>query len=206
MIEKSEAGLIVSDYRLAKRPEEQILIMAQTHATSTAEIRKILYDAGVYKVGEKEVRRALQLLQEGGKNKSLGGLRLWLSCFKGCGAKEVRRVLKDYHKHPWADPIPKEEFEKAFGKKEDDTVVVNEEAPVAAAPEFSETEQSMILYGLHVLLSERTTILAAATAEVDDRRHELEAAQHEFDVAQQKLEDAQTCVAEVEQLIKRIGG
>lgn len=117
---KEDAGMIVQDYRLAKNKEEQIKIMSQLYAISTAEIRGILYRAGEYKVGEKEIRQALERLQKGGKNNSLGGLRLWFAAFKDCTSKQARRILLDYRDKPWGERIPDEEFTKALNKDRED--------------------------------------------------------------------------------------
>lgn len=203
MIDKEGQGLIIQDYRLAKHPEKQIVIMSQIHAVSTADIRKILFDAGVYKVGHNEIERALHILQEGGKNHSLGGLRLWLTCFKDCGAKECSKILSDYWKQPWDEPIPSEEFEKALKKKDDD---FTHPATVAAAPEFSETEKEIVLYGLKIQVEKRMAIHEEAWKEAEDRLREMQEASSRYEAAKEKADMAAAAVEVVKQLMRRFGG
>lgn len=114
MISKEDIGMITQDYRLAKDKEEQITILSQLYGTDTAEIRGILFRAGVYKIGRAEVSKALGILQKGGKNHSLGGLRLFMAAFKDCSAKDARRILIDYMDRPWEEEIPQEEFKHAL--------------------------------------------------------------------------------------------
>jgi len=203
MIDKEGQGLIIQDYRLAKHPEKQIVIMSQIHAVGTADIRKILFDAGVYKIGHNEVERALHILQEGGKNHSLGGLRLWLSCFKDCGAKECSKILHDYWRQPWDEPIPSEEFEKALKKKDDDFVPP---VAVAADQDFSETEKKIILYGLKIQVEKRMAVHEAAWKEAEDRLREMQEASSRYEEAKEKADMAAAAVEEVKQLMRRFGG
>ena len=203
MIDKEGQGLIIQDYRLAKHPEKQIVIMSQIHAVDTAEIRKILFDAGVYKVGHDEIERALHILQEGGKNHSLGCLRLWLSCFKDCGTKECSKILRDYWRQPWDEPIPSEEFEKALKKKDDD---FTPPVAVAAAPEFSETEKDIVLYGLKIQVEKRMAIHEAAWKEAEDRLREMQEASSRYEAAKEKADMAAAAVEVVKQLMRRFGG
>lgn len=203
MIDKEGQGLIIQDYRLAKHPEKQIVIMSQIHAVGTADIRKILFDAGAYKIGHNEIERALHILQEGGKNHSLGGLRLWLSCFKDCGEKECSKILRDYWKQPWDEPIPSEEFEKALKKKDDDFATP---AEVAADPEFSETEKDIILYGLKIQIEKRMAIHEAAWKEAEDRLREMQEASSRYEAAKEKADMAAAAVEVVKQLMRRFGG
>lgn len=203
MIDKEGQGLIIQDYRLAKHPEKQIVIMSQIHAVDTAEIRKILFDAGVYKVGHDEIERALHILQEGGKNHSLGCLRLWLSCFKDCGTKECSKILRDYWRQPWDEPIPSEEFEKALKKKDDDFAPP---VAVAAAPEFSETEKDIVLYGLKIQVEKRMAIHEAAWKEAEDRLREMQEASSRYEAAKEKADMAAAAVEVVKQLMRRFGG
>lgn len=203
MIDKEGQGLIIQDYRLAKHPEKQIVIMSQIHAVGTADIRKILFDAGVYKVGHNEVERALHILQEGGKNHSLGCLRLWLSCFKDCGAKECSKILHDYWRQPWDEPIPSEEFEKALKKKDDDFVPP---VAVAADQDFSETEKKIILYGLKIQVEKRMAVHEAAWKEAEDRLREMQEASSRYEEAKEKADMAAAAVEEVKQLMRRFGG
>ena len=127
-ISKEEAGLIVQNYRLAKNREEQIKIEAELFATDTAEIRGILFRAGEYKVSGNAIRQALKRLQTGGKNNTLGTLRLWFAAFKDCSSKQAKGILQDYREMPWDGSIPDEEFRKALEKKDEDEIM-------AAGPE-----------------------------------------------------------------------
>ena len=189
MIDKKDYGLIVQDYRLAKDQEQQVLIMSQTYATSTAEIRKIIYDAGKYRIGRQEIVRALEILQEGGKNHQLSNIRNWLAPFKLCGAKMVKRILDDYREHPWAEPIPDEWFQKAFystNEKKDE----QPEKPKRAKQErkeFDKRENRLIVCGLNCLIANRVKMQEQMIGIMKELQEKLQKAQREYeDFSKQK--------------------
>lgn len=212
-IAKEDAGLIIQDYRLAKDKEEQIKIMAELYATNTAEIRRILYNAGVYKIGEQEVRQALERLQKGGKNNSLGGLRLWLAGFKNCTSKQARRILLDYRDKPWGERIPAEEFTKALNKdREDDEDMAAGPEPeperpaekTDVAPKFSTEEQKLIIYGLTRLYVEKDQEWRKMKENADEKKRKLEEAEAEYKAAKEAEDLAAASMADLEALIGRI--
>lgn len=231
-ISKEEAGLIVQNYRLAKNREEQIKIEAELFATDTAEIRGILYAAGAYNIGHDEIERALQILKQGGKNRTLGTLRSWLAGFKTCSAKEARRILLDYKQRPWAEPIPDAEFKEALhiyeiGKEKGEEmaeeakeilVVEEKTAPEAenkqrqteekapAAHGFSQEEQKMIFYGLTGLYVEKEAMWRKLQKEADHKRQRMEAAQREYNEVKNQEDMAAAELAKLEALINRING
>lgn len=213
-IAKKDAGLIIQDYRLAKDKEEQIKIMAQLYATRMAEIRGILYRAGVYKVGEQEIRKALKRLQAGGKNNTLGTLRLWSAAFKDCTSKQARRILLDYRDKPWADPIPDEEFRKALEKKDEDEIEIMAEGPepepekssekTDVAPRFSAEEQKLIIYGLTRLYVDKDAEWRKLKEETDEKKRKLEEAEAEYKTAKEAEDLAAASMADLEALIGRL--
>lgn len=212
---REDAGMIAQDYRLAKDKEEQIKIMSQLYAISTAEIRGILYRAGEYKVGEQEIRQALERLQKGGKNNSLGGLRLWLAAFKNCTSKQAKRILTDYREKPWADPIPDEEFRKALEKKDEDEIEVimaagpdsEPEKPAEktnVTPRFSAEEQKLIIYGLTRLYVEKDQEWRKMKGNADEKKRKLEEAEAEYKAAKEAEDLAAASMADLEALIGRL--
>lgn len=230
-ISKEEAGLIVQDCRLARDREEQIMIEAELHATDTAEIRGILYAAGAYNIGHDEIKRALGILKKGGKNRTLGNLRVWLAGFKNCGAKEARRILLDYKQRPWAEPIPDAEFIEALhiyeiGKKDKNMaektkeILVEETKPgpeeenrrelqaekATVAPGFSQEEQKLIFYGLTGLYVEKEAVWRKLQKEAEHKRQRMEAAQREYNEAKNQEDMAAAELAKLEALINRING
>lgn len=210
---KEDAGMIAQDYRLAKNKEEQIKIMSQLYAISTAEIRGILYRAGVYKIGEQEVRQALERLQKGGKNNSLGGLRLWLAGFKNCTSKQARRILLDYRDKPWGERIPAEEFTKALNKdREDDEDMAagpepeleKPEEKTDVAPKFSAEEQKLIIYGLTRLYVEKDQEWRKMKENADEKKRKMKEAEAEYKTAKEAEDLAAASMADLEALIGRI--
>ena len=212
---REDAGMIAQDYRLAKDKEEQIKIMSQLYAISTAEIRGILYRAGEYKVGEQEIRKALKRLQAGGKNNTLGTLRLWFAAFKDCSSKQAKRILTDYREKPWADPIPDEEFRKALEKKDEDEIEVimaagpdhEPEKPaekIDVAPRFSAEEQKLIIYGLTRLYVEKDQEWRKMKGNADEKKRKMEEAEAEYKAAKEAEDLAAASMADLEALIGRI--
>lgn len=229
---REDAGMIVQDYRLAKDKEEQIKIMSQLYAISTAEIRGILYRAGEYKVSEQEIRQALERLQKGGKNNSLGGLRLWLAAFKNCTSKQAKRILTDYREKPWADPIPDEEFRKALEKKDEDeieiimaagqekTVETPEQAPKEEKKDhpvfdpnrrvishaLSDEERKIIIFGLSGVVGEKDAELRKLKASAERALKRLEEAQSDYNEMKEREDKLIGDIEEIEKLIDRING
>lgn len=211
---REDAGMIAQDYRLAKDKEEQIKIMSQLYAISTAEIRGILYRAGEYKVGEQEIRQALERLQKGGKNNSLGGLRLWFAAFKNCTSKQARRILLDYRDKPWGERIPDEEFRKALEKKDEDEIEIMAAGPepepeepaekTDVAPRFSAEEQKLIIYGLTRLYCEKDQEWRKMKENADEKKRKMEEAEAEYKTAKEAEDLAAASMADLEALIGRL--
>lgn len=211
---KEDAGMIAQDYRLAKNKEEQIKIMSQLYAISTAEIRGILYRAGEYKVGEQEIRKALKRLQAGGKNNTLGTLRLWFAAFKDCSSKQAKRILQDYREMPWDGSIPDEEFRKALEKKDEDEIEIMAAGPepeperpaekTDVAPKFSTEEQKLIIYGLTRLYVEKDQEWRKMKENADEKKRKLEEAEAEYKAAKEAEDLAAASMADLEALIGRI--
>ena len=223
MIDKGDIGMITQDYRLAKDKEEQITILSQLYGTDTADIRGILFRAGAYKIGRAEVLKALGILQKGGKNHSLGGLRLFMAAFKDCSAKDARRILIDYMKRPWEGEIPVEEFKKALKIEE---ITVKKETDMAAeltqkeekneqpaktgerviSHTLSDEERKMIIYGLTGIFSEKDEELRKLKKDSEFKLQQLEKAQREHQEAKKKEITVAKAMEKLEQLINRING
>lgn len=211
---KEDAGMIAQDYRLAKNKEEQIKIMSQLYAISTAEIRGILFRAGEYKVFGKDIWKALKRLQTGGKNNSLGGLRLWLAAFNDCTSKQAKRILQDYREMPWDGSIPDEEFRKALEKKDEDEIEIMAAGPepelekpaekTDVAPKFSAEEQRLIIYGLTRLYIEKEQEWRKMQDFAGEKRRKLEEAEAEYKTAKEAEDLAAASVADLEALIGRL--
>lgn len=224
MISKEDIGMITQDYRLAKDKEEQITIMAQLYGTDTADIRGILFRAGVYKIGRAEVLKALGILQKGGKNHSLGGLRLFMAAFKDCSAAKARRILIDYMKRPWEEEIPQGKFKCAlkYGKGEAEMNFMTFEgndSEMAAGPEpepekpaektdvaprFSEEEKKLIIYGLTRLYIEKEQEWQKMKEYAEEKRRKLEEAETEYKAAKEAEDMAAGSMADLEALIGRL--
>lgn len=203
---QEDAGMIVQDYKLAKDPEEQIEIMAQTHGASTAEVRCLLAEHGAYKINGEHIAKALEILQKGGKNHGFANLRSYISAFGQCGAKQAKRIILDYRKQPWDGrpevAIPDEKFAKVFDEK-----------PIgkAAKPKqekeklgFSEEDKNMIAYGLNVLLSERNTLKLRIQAELQEKQKAFEDAKKAYEEAKASADMAAAAVQNVKNLLERI--
>jgi hypothetical protein len=211
---KEDAGMIVQDYRLEKNKEEQIKIMSQLYAISTAEIRGILYRAGEYKVSGNAIRQALKRLQTGGKNNTLGTLRLWFAAFKDCSSKQAKRILQDYREMPWDGAIPDEEFRKALEKKDEDEVEIMAAGPepepekpaekTDVEPRFSAEEQKMIIYGLTRLYVEKDQEWRKMKENADEKKRKLEEAEAEYKTAKEAEDLAAASMADLEALIGRL--
>lgn len=211
---REDAGMIAQDYRLAKDKEEQIKIMSQLYAISTAEIRGIIYRAGEYKIGAQEVRQALERLQKGGKNNSLGGLRLWFAAFKNCSSKQAKRILTDYRDKPWGERIPDEEFRKALEKKDEDEIETMAAGPepepekpaekTDVTPRFSAEEQKLIIYGLTRLYVEKDQEWRKMKGNADEKKRKMEEAEAEYKTAKEAEELAAASMADLEALIGRL--
>ena len=203
--DKHEIGLIVQDYKLAKNPEEQIKILAETHATGTAEIRKILYDAGVYKIGRPDIMRALEILQKKGKNHSIGCIRNWLACFQACSAKETSRILRDYRERPWAEPIPEETFAKALMKDAPEVMTIMSCDPNKNYISFDDNDRSLIIRGLTGMITEKEQLLQKAKQETEQAERQLKEAQERYDESKKKEKLMAAGLGDLEKLIDRIG-
>ncbi len=211
---KEDAGMIVQDYRLAKNKEEQIKIMSQLYAISTAEIRGILYRAGEYKVSGNAIRQALKRLQTGGKNNTLGTLRLWFAAFKDCSSKQARRILQDYREMPWDERIPDEEFRKALEKNDEGAIEIMAAGPepepekpaekTDVAPRFSAEEQRLIIYGLTRLYIEKEQEWQKMKEYAEEKRRKFEEAEAEYKTAKEAEDLAAGSMADLEALIGRI--
>lgn len=222
-----DKGLIVSDYRLAKDREDQIEIMAQLYATSTAKIRRILFEAGEFKIGYKEIKRALEVMQKGGHNSSVSCVRSWVKAFGPYNGKQTKKIIQDYREEPWDERIPAEEFEKAFTHKPKTgkiTVDMSDEAhpkvvsvvydqpeekkdsvtQETSSQKFSQNERKLIIYGLTRLFMEKEESRLKLDTQVEEKYNQLQEAKRLYQEAQKAQSDAKQESDELEQLIDRI--
>lgn len=167
-LDKQTKSEIVQEYKLAKNKPEQISILADLYATSTAEIRGILAAAGVYEIDPETMAAAAHRIIDDGL--TFGGLRNYYKAFSNHDAKQAKKVFKDFAHKTWPeDPSEcndlkniQELVEEAIATA--DTRAKNRErkprqdlapAPCAAAAPFTDEQAGMLIAGLISLLAEQ---------------------------------------------------
>ena len=170
-LDKQTKSEIVQEYKLAKNRPEQISILADLYATTTAEIRLILSAADAYEIEPVTLAKAAGRIIKDGL--TFGGLRNYYKEFTGHDAKQAKKVFKDYAHQAWGETkyitddngenwdiqeLVKAAIEVA------DTRAKNRErkprqdlapAPCAAAAPFTDEQAGMLIAGLISLLAEQ---------------------------------------------------
>ncbi len=169
-LDKQTKSEIVQEYRLAKNKPEQISILADLYATTTAEIRRILAAAGVYEIDPGTIASAAHRIIDDGL--TFGGLRNYYKAFSNHDAKQAKKVFKDFAHQTWPpepDPMEVEHLNvikelAAEALDVADTRAKNREkkqrqdlapAPCAAAAPFTDEQAGMLIAGLISLLAEQ---------------------------------------------------
>lgn len=177
-----QIGMIRQDYRLSKNKGDQIEILAQTNGITTAQVRKILWDGGLYPIGPAQIQKAIELIgtERGGVKVGYGNIRNYVQAFQGLKAVDVRAVVHDWENDPWADTV----IEKASESKS--------EAPVALPkqPEldFTGEERHTIFRALHSLYEEQRAFVQLREREVEKLKGELLLAEAALESAMVDLE------------------
>lgn len=213
---EQERGEICAEYRQAKYKEDQVGILAELHATSTAEIRGILYAGGVYQIGPEEIREAAERILGG---VTFGSLRNHKKAFSGIDAKEAKKIFKDFVYIPWGSDLAEdprlEEAKKAAAAaldaakkpgpqpKEQKTGTVK--PPLAdPAREFSEEEVRLLVNGLLNVKAENLALQTQMQHEIDEKHRQaaelLEAAEKRMD----DLREVEARIAQGNELLQRL--
>lgn len=169
-IDKQTRSEIVQEYRLAKDKPEQINILAELHATSTAEIRRILATAGAYEITPDIIASAAHRIIDDGL--TFGALRNYYKQFSGHDARNAKKVFKDFAYKAWPetdDPVEANDLPviqklaeeaiaaadarvKAPKKKQHQDLAP---APCVAAAPFTDEQAGMLIAGLLSLIAEQ---------------------------------------------------
>lgn len=167
-LDKQTKSEIVQEYKLAKNKPEQISILADLYATSTAEIRCILAAADAYEIEPVTLAKAAQRIINDGL--TFGGLRNYYKEFTGHDAKQAKKVFKDFAHKTWPeDPSECNDLKNiqelvTIAIDAADTRAKNRErkprqdlapAPCAAAAPFTDEQAGMLIAGLISLLAEQ---------------------------------------------------
>ena len=167
-IDKQTRSEIVQEYRLAKNKPEQISILAELYATTTAEIRCILAAAGAYEIEPLTLAKAAQRIINDGL--TFGGLRNYYKEFTGHDAKQAKKVFKDFAHKTWPeDPSECNDLKNiqelvTIALDVADTRAKNRErkprqdlapAPCVAAAPFTDEQAGMLIAGMLSLLAEQ---------------------------------------------------
>ena len=211
-LDTKERGEICQEYRLAKDKEEQINILAELYACSTAQIRGVLYDAGIYSIGPTDILEAVEKILAG---VTFGGLRNYKKEFSGIDAKTAKKILKDYAYMPWGAESQEEAEaireqvknalehakERAENRKKPEPVI-----PPLAVPsrEFTTAEIEILVNGL-------LSIQATEQALADQLKHEIDELHRKaaelIDIAEhrmQDLKDTEARIAQGKELLQRL--
>lgn len=177
-----QIGMIRQDYRLSKDRVAQIEILAQTNGITTAQVRKILWDGGLYPIGPEQVKKAIDLIgtERAGVKVGCGNIRNYIQAFQGMKAVNVRAVFHDWQKDPWgntdAETEPKQEQPAAPPK----------------LPElgFSGEERQTIFTALSGLFEERRAYAQVREREVEKLREQLAQAEADLEAAMAEMKQA----------------
>lgn len=175
-----QIGMIRQDYRLSKDRVAQIEILAQTNGITTAQVRKILWDGGLYPIGPEQVKKAIDLIgtERAGVKVGCGNIRNYIQAFQGMKAVDVRAVFHDWQKDPWgntdAETEPKQEQLVVSSKHED--------------LGFTGEERHTIFRALHSLYEEQRAFVQLREREVEKLKSELLLAEAALESAMVELE------------------
>lgn len=209
-LDKQTKSEIVQEYKLAKNKPEQISILADLYATSTAEIRRILAAAGVYEIDPGTIAAAAHRIIDDGL--TFGGLRNYYKAFSNHDAKQAKKVFKDFAHQTWPPEPDPLEVEHLNAIKElaaealdvADTRAKNREkkprqdlapAPCAAAAPFTDEQAGMLIAGLISLLAEQEARRNQMNYEITQKQRK----------ANELIDAAEQQTAELLELDRQIG-
>lgn len=221
MITKQEQGEICQAYRLAKDKEEQVKVLAELHATSTAEIRGILRNGGVYPFGPMEIADAATLIIE--KGIPFASLRNYRKNFSEISAKQAKKIFKDYAYNPWKDGRPEndgeekeakdlvekaltaaEERAKNRGKEHVPAPVKSIEDKMKKGVAFSDAENNIIVAGLIMVLAENKARDKTLNYTIEQLHAEADKALREAAEKMQELNQLREEIAKTEMLLEKL--
>lgn len=205
MIDKKTRGEICQEYRLAKDQNEQVNILAELYATSTAEIRGILWDGGVYRIGPEQIAKAAARILEG--SVGFGSLRNYVKEFSGIDAKTAKKIFKDYAYRPWgSEGLPEAEAIREQVKNAIEAVKERAEArkaPGPVAPPLSDPAREFTPEEVGILVNGLLSIQAQDAALENQLRHEIEEmhkkAAELLDAAERRMQDLNEVTARINQ-------
>lgn len=187
MINEKEKGEIRQSYRLAKDKEEQIQVLAELNATDSATIRGICFEGGCYPIGPDEIIQAAGRIIE--KNLSFGEVRNYGSAWKDFGARQAKKIFKDYIYKPWGSFEFPEKIDQAAAmarkaldarKRAGDMEYHKPKeilpAPAAVAKPFTDEQAGILIAGLLSLLAEQEAREKSLSHQIDikhERANEL---------------------------------
>ena len=204
IIDEKAKGEILSRYKLAKNKIEQIGILSELFATSTAEIRGILYEGGFYKIGPREILDAAARIEKG---TTFGGLRNVARGFAEHDAKAAKKVFNDFAYRPWGIETPEEtetivkrvdeilEFTKTRAAHREQKEKTVAKIP-AAVPAFTDYQCGAMIAGLVMLVAEQEARAQQYKHDIDRMQAE---AQRLIDDSAAKLEELSALQAEIEE-------
>lgn len=210
--DKAERGEICQAYRLAKDKGEQVAILAELHATNTAQIRSVLYDGGVYDIGPEDILEAVEKIRAG---VTFGNLRNYKRKFAGINAKTAKKILKDFAYMPWGTETPeetaalKEQVKMAIEGARDRTEPRKKPKPIN--PPMADPTRTFTPEEIQILVKGLLSVQATKQALADELRHEIDDLHREaaelLDIAEQRaqdLKDTEASIAQGQELLQRL--
>lgn len=90
---------VKNQWKESKDKVAQISILAQLYATTTCEVRHVLYDAGIYPIGSDTMKRLDRYINE--KGIGYGSVRNYIFVLSGYGAMDIKSLIADWNERPW---------------------------------------------------------------------------------------------------------
>lgn len=211
-----ERGEICAEYRMAKDQEEQVIILSELYATSTADIRSALYAGGEYKIGPEEIKDAAERIL-GGLN--FGSLRNYKKAFAGIDAKTAKKIFKDFVYMPWGsdlgeDPKIEEARQAAAAALEaarQPGAQPKAKKPEAVNPpltdparEFAPEEVTLLVNGLLSIQAQDLALETQLRFEIEKKHQEAAAILQEAEERMADLREIEARIAQGRVLLQRL--
>lgn len=203
-LDTKERGEICQEYRLARDKEEQINILAELYACSTAQIRGVLYDAGIYGIGPNDMLEAVEKIRAG---ITFGSLRNYKKSFSGIDAKSAKKIFKDYAYMPWGAETPeeaaavKEQVKDALEHAKERAETKKKPEPVN--PPLADPARTFSAEEIGILVNGLLSIQATDQALADQLKHEIDELHRKaaglIDIAAHRMEDLKDTEARIAQ-------
>lgn len=218
-ITNKDKGEIVQEYRLAKDKPEQINILAELHATNTAEIRRILATANAYEITPDIIASAAHRIIDDGL--TFGALRNYYKQFTGYDARNAKKVFKDFAYRAWPDtddpvecnelPVIQKLAEEAIAAA--DARVKNREkkpqqdlapAPCVAREPFTPEQAGLLIAGLIALISEQDATRKQLDFEITAKQEQCKKLMEECDDRMREIAELDAKIAEGRALLEKL--